>query len=91
MLDSNQSGTSYSQHTIEMTKLQIFTSNDPNQTTTSFDANGILQLNGTLVYNLGYNVVKATAQGSGKADFFMYIPVDLVKTGEQYLPLLRLR
>jgi len=29
--------------------------------------------------------VKATAQGSGKADFFMYIPVDLVKTGEQYL------
>jgi len=70
MLDSNQSGTSYSQHTIEMTKLQIFTSNDPNQTTTSFDANGILQLNGTLVYNLGYNVVKATAQGSGKADFF---------------------
>jgi hypothetical protein len=84
-LDSNQSGTSFTQHEIDMTKLQIFTSNDPNQTTTTFDSNGILQLNGTLVYNLGNNVVKATALGSGKANFFMYIPVGILATGEQYL------
>ena len=84
-LDSNQAGNSYTQHEIDMTKLQIFTSNDPSQTTTTFDANGILQLNGTLVYNLGNNVVKSTAQGSGKADFFMYIPVGILATGEQYL------
>jgi hypothetical protein len=84
-LDSNQSGGSFTQHEIDMVKLQIFTSNDPNQTTTTFDSNGILQLNGTLVYNLGDNVVKATALGSGKANFFMYIPVGILATGEQYL------
>jgi hypothetical protein len=83
-LDSNQSGISFTQHTIEMTKLQIFTSNDPNQTVTTF-TNGILDLTGTLIYNLGNNSVKATALGSGKADFFMYIPVSLLNTGEQYL------
>ena len=84
-LDSNQNGNSFTQHEIDMTKLQIFTSNDPNQTTTTFNSSGILELNGTLVYNLGDNVVKATAKGSGKSDFFMYIPVSLVNTGEQYL------
>jgi len=84
-LDSNQSGGSFTQHEIDMVKLQIFTSNDPNQTTTTFDSNGILQLNGTLVYNMGDNVVKATALGSGKANFFMYIPVGMLGTGEQYL------
>lgn len=87
MLDSNQSGQSFAQHEITMTSLQIFTTNDPNQTTTSFNANGILQLNGTLVYNLGNNSVKMTAEGSGKADMFMYIPVSLVQTGERYLVL----
>ena len=83
-LDSNQSGTSLTQHTITLTALQIFTSNDPNQTTTTF-TNGILDLNGTLVYNLGNNTVKATALGSGKADFFVYVPVSIFNTGEQYL------
>jgi hypothetical protein len=90
MLDSNQNGNSFTEHTIEMTSLQIFTTNDPNQTTESFTPNGILALNGTLVYNLdatGNNTVKATALGSGKADFFMYIPVSLVQTGELYLVL----
>jgi hypothetical protein len=90
MLDSNQSGNSFAQHTIEMTSLQIFTTNDPNQTTESFTGGGILALNGTLVYNLdahGDNTVKATALGSGKADFFMYIPLSLVQTGQQYLVL----
>ena len=90
MLDSNQNGNSFTEHTIEMTSLQIFTTNDPNQTTESFTAGGILALNGTLVYNLdatGDNTVKATALGSGKANFFMYIPVSLVQTGELYLVL----
>jgi hypothetical protein len=88
MLDSNQSGNAYSQHTISLDCLQIFTSNDPNQTTTSFTSGGILALNGTLVYNLDANMdsaVLATALGSGKADLFLYLPADLVKTGEQYL------
>jgi len=87
MLDSNQNGNSYTQHTLDMTALQIFTTNDPNQTTTSFNSNGILQLNGTLVYNLGNNQVLMTATGSGKADMFMFIPVSLVQTGEKYLVL----
>jgi hypothetical protein len=87
MLDSNQNGNSFTQHTLEMTALQIFTTNDPNQTVTSFNSKGILQLNGTLVYNLGNNQVLTTATGSGKADMFMYIPVSLVQTGELYLVL----
>lgn len=86
-LDSNQAGNSYTMHDITMTSLQIFTTNDPNQTTTTFNANGTLQLAGTLVYNLGNNSVKMTAQGSGKQDMFMYIPVSLLNTGEQYLVL----
>ena len=88
MLDSNQNGNSYTQHTLDMTALQIFTTNDPNQTVTSFNSKGILQLNGTLVYNLGNNnEVLTTATGSGKADMFMYIPVSLVQTGQLYLVL----
>lgn len=88
MLDSNQSGNNYPQHQISLDALQIFTSNDPNQTTTTFTAGGILALNGTLVYNLdatGNNAVIATALGSGKADLFLYLPAELVKTGELYL------
>jgi hypothetical protein len=88
MIDSNQSGNAYSQHTISMDCLQIFTSNDPNQTTESFNANGILALNGTLVYNLDASMdsaVLATALGSGKGDYFVFLPLDLVLTGEQYL------
>jgi hypothetical protein len=90
MLDSNQNGNSFTEHVLEMTALQIFTTNDPNQTTESFNSKGILQLNGTLVYNMnanGNNAVLTTATGSGKADMFMYIPANLVKTGEQYLVL----
>jgi hypothetical protein len=94
-LDSNQAGTSYTQHDITMTALQIFTTNDPSQTTTTIvpaptasdPTGGILQLNGTLVYNLGNNSVKMTAQGSGKQDMFMYIPLSLVQTGDLYLVL----
>ena len=90
MLDSNQNGSAYSQHTISLDCLQLFTTNDPNQTVTSFNSNGILNLNGTLIYNLDANMdsaVLSTAKGSGKADLFLYIPVSLVQTGEQYLVL----
>src|SRR5437762_13151844 len=88
MLDSNQSGNSFSDHVLDMTKLQLFTTNDPNQTTESFNAQGILQLNGTLIYNMGSgNSVLTTATGSGKADMFMYIPANLVQTGEKYFVL----
>jgi hypothetical protein len=88
MLDSNQNGNNFTEHVLDMTALQIFTTNDPNQTTESFDSKGILQLNGTLVYNMGSgNSVLTTATGSGKADMFMYIPFSLVQTGEQYLVL----
>src|SRR6266705_5352757 len=55
MLDSNQNGNSYTEHVLEMTALQLFTTNDPNQTTESFNSAGILQLNGTLVYNMNAN------------------------------------
>jgi len=88
MLDSNQSGNAYSEHMISLDCLQLFTSNDPNQTTESFTSNGILALNGTLIYNLDATMdsaVLATAKGSGKADLFLYIPVSLVQTGELYL------
>lgn len=90
MLDSNQNGNSFTEHTLEMTALQIFTTNDPNQTTESFKPGGILALNGTLVFNLdanGNNSVLTTATGSGKADMFMYVPLSLVQTGELYLVL----
>jgi hypothetical protein len=88
MLDSNQNGNNFTEHVLDMTALQIFTTNDPNQTTESFDSKGILQLNGTLVYNMGTgNSVLTTATGSGKADMFMYIPFSLVQTGEKYLVL----
>jgi hypothetical protein len=88
MLDSNQNGNNYTEHVLDMTALQIFTTNDPNQTTESFDSKGILQLNGTLVYNMGSgNSVLTTATGSGKSDMFMYIPANLVQTGEKYLVL----
>lgn len=88
MLDSNQNGNNFTDHVLDMTALQIFTTNDPNQTTESFNSKGILQLNGTLVYNMGTgNSVLTTATGSGKADMFMYIPFSLVQTGELYLVL----
>jgi hypothetical protein len=87
MLDSNQTGNSFSSHTISLDALQLYTSNNPSQTTITFNANGTLNL-GTLVYNLdlsGNNAVKATALGSGKADLFAYIPVSAITTTDQYL------
>lgn len=88
MLDANQSGAS--NHTFTMTGLQIFTTNDPAQMVTTFDANGVLQLNGTLAYNMnasGTNSVKTTATGSGKYDMVMYVPVSLFNLADKYMVL----
>ena len=77
MLDSNESG-AVSNHVFTMTALQIFTTSDGAQTVSSFDKNGVLQLNGTLAYNMnagGQNSVITTATGSSKYDMVMYVPV----------------
>jgi hypothetical protein len=88
MLDSNQSGTSYSQHTLSVDQLQIYTSNNPSQTTQTFKPDGTLAFDATthLAYNLNVggltsNSVLTTATGSGKADMYAYIPTsDFIAT-----------
>ena len=85
MLDSNQSGPSFSQHTLALAQLQIYTGNDPSQTTT--DPATFTAAN-HLVYNLNIgttfdsppndqtgNTILTNATGSGIADLFAYIPV----------------
>jgi hypothetical protein len=89
MLDSNQSGTP-SNHTFTMTQLQIYTSNNGSQTTTTFNPNGTLNL-GTLAYNLNpggaTNNVITTGTGSGKYDMAMYVPVSLFNLADKYVTL----
>jgi hypothetical protein len=88
MLDSNQSGTSYSQHSLSVDQLQIYTSNNPSQTTQTFKPDGTLAFDATthLAYNLNIggltsNSVLTTATGSGKADMYAYIPTsDFIAT-----------
>jgi hypothetical protein len=77
MLDANQSGGS--NHTFTLTQLQFYTSNDPAQMTTTFNANGTLPL-GNLAYNMNIgggtdNSVLTTATGSGKFDAVVFVPV----------------
>jgi hypothetical protein len=85
MLDSNQSGNSFSSHKLSLDAFQLYTSNDPNQTTTVINPNGTLNL-GTLIFNLGKNnSVITTATGSGKADMFVDVPVSAFTTTDQYL------
>jgi hypothetical protein len=84
MLDANQSS-----HQFPLTQLQIFTSNDGSQMVNTFDKNGVLQLNGTLAYNLnaggGSNSVLTTATGSGKFDMVMYVPVSDFNLNDKYM------
>ena len=87
MLDANQSGGS--NHTFTLTQLQLYTSNNPAQTTTAFNADGTLPL-GTLAYNMNIgggtdNSVITTATGSGKYDAILYIPVSNFNTSDKYL------
>jgi hypothetical protein len=96
MLDSNQSGPSFSQHTLALAQLQIYTTNDPNQTTTD---PATFAANNHLVYNLNIgttfdtppndqtgNTILTNAVGSGIADLYAYIPVsDFIYKTDQYV------
>ena len=87
MLDADQSGSS--NHTFTMTQLQFYTSNDPAQTTTTFNADGTLPL-GTLAYNMNIgggtdNSVLVSATGSGKYDAIVYVPVADFNTNDKYV------
>ncbi len=84
-LDANQSGTV--DHKFALDRLQLYTSNDPNQTTQAFNADGTLNL-GHLAYNLdagGDSSVITTATGSGKADLYVYLPVSDFNLTDKYL------
>ncbi len=89
MLDANQSGAT--NQTFTLTQLQIFTTNDGSQLPTTFDKNGVLQLNGTLAYNMnaggGSNSVITTATGSGKYDAIVYVPVSDFNLTDKYVVL----
>jgi hypothetical protein len=92
MLDSNQSGTSFSQHSLSVDQLQIYTSNNPSQTTTTFKPDGTLAFDATthLAYNLNIggltsNSVLTKATGSGIADLYAYIPVSDFVTTDKYV------
>lgn len=87
MLDANQSGAS--NHTFTLTQLQFYTTNDPAQTTTTFNADGTLPL-GHLAYNMNpgggtTNSVITTATGSGKYDAIVYVPVSDFNLNDKYV------
>jgi len=87
MLDANQTGAS--NHTFTMTQLQSYTTNDPAQTTTTFNPDGTLPL-GHLAYNMNpgggtTNSVITTATGSGKFDAFVYVPVNDFTISDKYV------
>lgn len=87
MLDANQSGAS--NHTFTMTQLQFYTTNNPAQTTTTFNPDGTLPL-GHLAYNMNpgggtTNSVITTATGSGKFDAIVYVPVSDFNLSDKYV------
>jgi hypothetical protein len=91
MLDSNQNGPS--QHQFSLDRLQLYTSNDPAQTITTFstDSNGLRTLSlGQLTYTMNKNdgtggYVVMTATGSGKFDATMYVPVSDFNQSDKYV------
>ena len=87
MLDANQSDAS--NHSFILTQLQLYTSNDGAQTTTAFNPDGTLPL-GHLAYNLNIgggttNSVITTANGSGKYDAIVYVPVNDFNLNDEYV------
>jgi len=91
MLKSNLSGTS-SPYTLSVGQLQIYTSNNPSQTTTTFNPDGTLAFDSTthLAYNLNIgglttNSVDATAIGGGIGDMYAYIPVSNFLLTDKYV------
>lgn len=89
LLDINQTG---ADPLLSLDDIQVFVSNTPNQSVTSFNASGQLLLSdATLVYRLDTLVADnyilldySLNSGSGSGDMFMYIP-DSVFTGGQYV------
>jgi len=98
MLDSNQSGPSFSQHTLALAQLQIYTTTAPFQAQTTTDP-ATFTANNHLVYNLNIgttfdtppndqtgNTILTNATGSGIADMYAYIPVsDFIYKTDQYV------
>ena len=87
MLDANQSGGGGGHFTLN--QLQIYTSNDPAQTTTTFNADGTLPL-GHLAYNMNIgggtdNSVITHSTGSGHFDAAVYIPVSAFNQSDRYV------
>jgi hypothetical protein len=87
MLDANQSGGPHGSFTLN--QLQIYTSNDPAQTTTTFNADGTLPL-GHLAYNMNIgggtdNSVITHSTGSGHFDAAVYIPVSAFNQSDRYV------
>ena len=97
MLDSNQAGASFSQHTLALSQLQIYTTNLPAQTTTdpaTFDAQNhlVYNLNAGTTFNTPPNnastgnTILTLATGSGIADLYAYIPVsDFIYAQDRYV------
>jgi hypothetical protein len=90
ILDSNQSGTS--DHTLSVDQLQFYTSNNPAQTTTTFNPDGTLAFDAStkLAYNLNISgltsySIYTKATGSGIADMYAYIPVSYFDQSAQYV------
>jgi hypothetical protein len=90
MLDANEPGGA-NNHTFTLTQLQFYTSNNPAQTTTTFNPDGTLPL-GDLAYNLNpgggtTNSVLTTGTGSGKFDAIVDVPVSDFNLNNQYVTL----
>ena len=97
MLYSNQAGASFSQHTLALSQLQIYTTNLPAQTTTdpaTFDAQNhlVYNLNAGTTFNTPPNnastgnTILTLATGSGIADLYAYIPVsDFIYATDKYV------
>ena len=91
MLDSNQNGPSA--HQFSLDRLQLYTSNNPGQTTTTFstDSNSLRTLPlGHLAYTMNNNdgtggYVAMTATGSGIFDAIMYVPVSDFNQSDKYV------
>lgn len=86
-LDINQHG---SDPLLSLDDVQIFTSDDPNQSVESFTA-GVINLDGTLAYHLdagGNNEVVMNYNlnsGSGSGDMNLFVPVSLFNQDEEYV------
>ena len=81
LLDINENNNRALDQYLSLDEVQIFVGGAANPSSTSFDANGILQGVGTLVYDMENNAGNWVAldfslnSGSGGGDMFLYVPV----------------